>query len=148
MKLHPNSKVTPNGRRLLVERVRKLGWAVADAAQAAGISSRTAYKWLARYREEGFAGLQDRSSRPHRSPTRTSAPLVSRIERLRRRRQTGLEIAVQLRLSAATVSRILKQRGLGRLWRVEQEADPPKRYEHESPGAMVHIDAKRLGKIG
>ena len=73
---------------------------------------------------------------------------MSRIERLRRRRRTGVEIAGELGLSAATVSRILRRLGLGRLWRVEAQAAPPRRYEHTQPGAMLHIDAKRLGKIG
>ena len=122
--------------------------AVQKGAPAAGISTRAAYRWLARYRADGAAGLQDRSSRPHRSPHQTPATLVSRIERLRRRRRTGVEIAGELGLSAATVSRILRRLGLGRLWRVEAQAAPPRRYEHTQPGALLHIDAKRLGKIG
>jgi transposase InsO family protein len=124
------------------------GWTVARASQAAGISRRTAYKWLARYRAEGVAGLQDRSSRPHRSPHETQARLVQRIERLRLRRRTGLEIAGVLGLPASTVARILKRRGLGRLWRVEAQLVPARRYEHTEPGALLHVDAKKLGKIG
>jgi transposase InsO family protein len=148
MKLHPNARTTPNGRQLLVQRILEHGWTVARAAQAAGISKRTACKWLARYRAEGAAGLQDRSSRPHRSPHKTPAPLVSRIERLRQRRRTGVEIARELGVPASTVARILQNRGLGRLWRVDEQLAPPRRYEHPEPGALVHVDAKRLGRIG
>ena len=148
MNLHPNAKTTPNGRQLLVRRVLEQGWAVAKAAQAAGISTRTAFKWLARYRVDGVAGLQDRSSRPHRSPRQTTAKLVSRIEQLRRRRHTGIEIAREVELGTSTVARILKRLGLARLWRVEEQAAPPRRYEHTKPGTLVHVDAKQLGRIG
>jgi len=148
MKLHGNAKTTPNGRQLLVQRILEHSWTVARAAQAAGISKRTAFKWLARYRAEGASGLQDRSSRPHRSPRKTPAKLVSRIERLRQRRCTGIEIANELRVPASTVARILKHRGLGRLWRVDEQLAPPRRYEHSEPGALLHVDAKKLARIG
>ncbi len=111
MNLHPNAKTTPAARRLLIDRVRQ-GWTVRRAAEAVGISIRTAYKWLARYWTEGLAGLEDRSSRPQRSPACTARRM---IERLRRRRRTAWEIAEQLELAPSTVSRILKRRGLGRL---------------------------------
>lgn len=147
MKLHRNSRLTVSGRVLLVERVRKQGWRVHSAAEAAGVSVRTAYKWLHRYREEGRSGLADRSSRPHRSPFRTAPSSIRRIERLRQHRKTAWEIAEQLRIPPATVSRILKARGLGRLWRVEEQATPPRRYEHRTPGSLLHVDAKKLGRI-
>lgn len=148
MRLHPNAKTTPAGRRLLIRRILEQGWTVERAAEAAGISKRTAYKWLARFRKEGRQGLEDRSSRPHRSPRKTTTKRVQRIERLRRRRQTGVEIAQELGLSSATVARVLKQRGLARLWRVDEQEAPPRRYEHATPGSLVHVDAKKLGKIG
>jgi len=148
MKLHANARLTPAGRGMLVRRVLEDGWTVRQAAEATGVSVRTAYKWLSRYRSEGRSGLADRSSRPHRSPRRTAPRLVRRIERLRRRRRTAWEIAERLELAPSTVSRILSRLGLGRLWRVEEAASPPQRYEHERPGSLVHIDAKRLGKIG
>ena len=148
MKLHPNAKTTPRGRELLVRRIQEQGWTVQRAAKAAGISKRSAYKWLARYRAEGRAGLRDRSSRPHRSPRKTAAKLVSRMERLRRRRHTGVEIAQELGVSTSSVARILKRQGLARLWRVDEQAAPPRRYEHAEPGGLIHVDAKKLGKIG
>ena len=146
MKLHPNAKTTPSSRALLVQRVNG-GWPVRKAAEAIGISERTAYKWLARFRSEGRSGLADRSSRPRRCPRRTRPGTITRIERLRRRRRTAWEIAERLELAPSTVSRILKQRGLGRLWQVQEQVDPPKRYEHTRAGSLVHIDAKKLGRI-
>ncbi len=148
MKLHPNARLTPRGRGILVRRVLEEGVPVGQAAEASGVSVRTAYKWLARYRDQGRSGLADRSTRPHRSPRRTPPRTIRRIEVLRRRRQTAWEISHELGVPASTVSRILKQRGLGRLWRVQEAEAPPRRYEHPRPGALVHIDAKKLGKIG
>ncbi len=148
MSLHRNAKLTPSGRELLVRRIDGDGWTARDAAEAAGVSVRTARKWVARYRAEGTAGLQDRSSRPHFLPSKTPASTVKRIERCRRRRKTAWEIAQELELATSTVSRVLKRRGLGRLWRIEEEEHPPNRYEHSHPGSLIHIDAKKLGKIG
>ena len=147
VRLHANAKLTPAHRLLLVDRIRQRRWKVTPAARAAGVSRTTAYKWLRRFDAEGPTGLQDRSSRPHRIPTRTPARLVQRIAQLRRRRQAGWEIAQQLGMSVSTVSRHLQQAGLGRLWRLEEQADPPRRYEHRSPGQLLHIDAKRFARI-
>jgi transposase InsO family protein len=148
VKSHPNAKLTPSGRELLVRRIEHEGWGAPEAAEAAGVSRRTAYKWLARYRAEGAGGLHDRSSRPHVSPSQMPASTRRRIEQRRRRRKTAWEIAQELELAASTVSRTLKKQGLGRLWRIEEQANPPQRYEHPHPGSLIHIDAKRLGKIG
>ena len=148
MRLHPNAKTTPAGRWLLVCRVREEGWTVRGAAAAAGVSLRTGYKWLARHREGGREALAERSSRPRRCPRRTPAGVVRRIERLRQRRRTAWEIAQELALAPSTVSRILKRIGLGRLWRVAEAQAPPRRYEHARPGSLLHLDAKRLGRIG
>ena len=148
MKLHANAQLTPAGRWRLVRRVLEDGWTVPQAAEASGVSVRTTYKWLRRYRTGGRSGLGDRSSRPHRFPRCTPPRTLRRIEQLRRRRKTAWEIAAELGVPASTVSRILKHRGLGKLWRVEEQAAPPKRYEHTEPGSLVHVDAKRLGRIG
>ena len=148
MRLHPNAKLTPVNRLLLVERIRRQGWKVTEAAEAAGVSRRTAYKWLRRFDTEGKAGLEDRSSRPHRITRQTPRRLIRRIEQLRRRCKAGWEIAQELGIPVSTVSRHLQRAGLGRLWRLEEQADPPRRYQHRFPGQLLHIDAKRLGRIG
>ena len=147
MRLHPNAKLTPKTRRLLVDRVRREHWSVSEAARAAGVTRRTAYKWLKRFEEGGEAALQDRSSRPHRIPRQTPRRAIRRMEQLRRRKKTAWEIALETGIPAATVSRQLQQLGLGRLWRLEEELDPPQRYEHPIPGELFHIDAKKLARI-
>jgi transposase InsO family protein len=147
VKLHRNARLTPVLRRLLVDRVREGGWRVKAAAEAAGVSRRTAHKWLKRFEEAGAAGLEDRSSRPHRSPRRLAPARVRAIERLRHRCKTAFEIAQELVLPRSTVSRVLHRLGLGRLWRVLEAQAPPQRYEHERPGGMLHVDAKKLGRI-
>jgi transposase InsO family protein len=131
----------------LVRRVREQGWTVGEAAAAAGVSRRTAHKWLRRYSEEGEAGLRDRSSRPRRIRTRTPARALRQIERLRRRLKAGWEIALELGIPASTVSRHLKELGLGRIWRLEEAEAPPRRYEHGAPGALFHVDAKKFARI-
>jgi len=148
VQLHANAKLTPAQRRLLVRRIRKENWTVTEAAEAAGVSRPTAYKWLRRYDEEGEFGLGDRSSRPHRIARRTSAKSLQRMERLRRRKRTAYEISQETGIAASTVSLHLKRLGLGRIWRVEEAEAPPQRYEHRHPGGLFHIDAKRLARIG
>ena len=147
MRLHPNAKLTPKTRRLLADRIRKERWPVAGAARAAGVMRRTAYKWLKRLEDGGDAALEDRSSRPHRIPRRTPRKALRRMEQLRRRRKAAWEIALKTGIPVATVSRQLKQLGLGRLWRLEEALDPPQRYEHPVPGGLFHIDAKKLARI-
>jgi len=148
VKLHPNAKTTPHIRELIVRRVLEEGEAPREVAEFLGVSRRTVYKWLKRFREEGLAGLEDRSSRPATIPIQTPTQVVGRIERLRRNRHlTAWEIADRLRVPPSTVSRILKRLGLGRLWRVQESEAPPHRYEHGHPGSLIHIDAKKLGKI-
>jgi transposase InsO family protein len=121
------------------------GWTVAQAAEAAGCSTRTASKWLKRYRE-GDHALLDRSSRPRRSPSRLPAERVSAIEALRRLRMTAAEIAEILQLPLSTVSAWLKRIGLGKRSRLEPP-EPPNRYERRHPGELVHVDIKKLGRI-
>ena len=127
MKLHRNARTCPNSRRLLVERIEREGWPPSRAAQAAGISERTARKWLARWRAEGEAGLLDRSSAPRRRPTQIPASRVRAIAALRRLRMTAAEIAECLRMALSTVSRWLRRLGLGRLSRLE----PSRRSQRE-----------------
>ncbi len=147
MRLHPNAKLTPTARDLLVRRVREEQWPVAEAARAAGVSRQTAYKWLNRFEEDGQAGLRDRSSRPRRIPIQTSRQTLRRMEQLRRRRKPAWEISQEIEVPLSTVSRHLQQLGLGRIWRLEEELEPPRRYEHARPGELFHIDAKRFARI-
>ena len=146
MKLHANARTCPKGRRLLVRRVGEQGWSVTEAAMAAGVSDRTVYRWLARFREHGEAGLADRSSAPRRIPHRTPAGRVEAIAALRRLRMTGAQIAEALSMPLSTVSAWLKRIGLGKRSRLEPP-EPPNRYELPRPGQLVHVDVKRLGRI-
>ena len=145
MKLHANHRTCPSSRRLICRRVLEEGWTVARAAEAAGCSTRTASKWLRRYRA-GDVELCDRSSRPRRSPARLSDERVRVIEALRRLRMTAVEIAEILQLPLSTVSLWLKRIGLGKRSRLEPP-EPPNRYERRHPGELVHVDIKKLGRI-
>jgi transposase InsO family protein len=145
MKLHANARTCPKSRRLLVERVGA-GWSVMEAAAAAGISDRTARRWMRRWREEGPAGLLDRSSAPKRVPHKTPPERVAQIVRLRRLRMTAAQIALALGMALSTVSAVLKRVGLGKRSRLEPP-EPPNRYERRHPGELVHIDIKKLGRI-
>ena len=147
MQLHPNAKLSPKSRLLLVHRVRKLGWSVSRAAHAGGVSRQTAYKWLGRYDEGGEDALVDRSSRPNTLPRSTTKKTVDRMVRLRRRKKAAWEIAQELGVPVSTVSKHLQREGLGRIWRLEEELAPPRRYEHANPGDLLHIDAKKLARI-
>jgi transposase InsO family protein len=146
MRLHANARTCPNSRRLLVGRIEDEGWALTPAAEAAGVSERTARKWLARWRAEGEAGLLDRSSAPGRRPTRLPADRLEAIEALRRLRMTAAEIAEVLGMALSTVSRWLKRVGLGRRSALAPP-EPPNRYERKRPGELVHVDVKKLGRI-
>ena len=145
MKLHANARTCPNSRRLLVDRV-EAGWSVMEAAEAAGITDRTARRWLARWRAEGPAGLLDRSSAPRRIPHKTSPERVAEIVRLRHRRLTAAQIAVALGAAVSTVSAVLRRVGLGKRSRLDPP-EPPNRYERRRPGELIHIDVKKLGRI-
>jgi transposase InsO family protein len=145
MRLHRNHRTCPHSRRLLCRRVLEQGWTLARAAEAAGCSVRTAAKWLARFRA-GDLVLEDRSSRPRRSPNRLPSALVEAIEALRRLRMTAAEIAEILALPLSTVSLWLRRIGLGKRSRLEP-AEPPNRYERRRPGELVHVDIKQLGRI-
>ena len=144
MNLHANARTCPNSRELLAKRVLNEGWSHQRAARAAGVSTRTVAKWVARYR----AGepMSDRSSAPRRVPARTEPSRIEAIERLRRLRMTAAEIAEVLGMALSTVSRWLKKIGLGRRSRLEPP-EPPNRYERSAPGELVHLDVKKLGRI-
>ena len=146
-KLHANARTCPHSRRLAVDRVEVEGWTLAAAAGAAGVSVRTISKWRCRYRTEGERGLLDRCSAPRSVPSRTAESRVALIASLRRLRMTGAEIAEALAMPLSTVSGILARIGLGKLWRLEP-LEPPNRYERKRPGELVHIDVKKLGRIG
>jgi len=146
MNLHRNARLTPRGRRLLVERVCRERMPLKHAAEAAGISTRTACKWVARYRREGLAGLEDRSSTARHLPGRTSEERVSAIAALRRVRMTAAEISELLVMPISTVSAVLLRIGLGKRSRLEP-LEPANRYQRERPGELVHIDVKKLGRI-
>ena len=146
MNLHKNARLTPQGRGLLVQRIRIEGWRVADAAAAAGLSERQAFRWLARHRAGGELALQDRSSAPARCPHRTDPDTVLSIERLRRQRRTGPQIACQLDLPRSTVGAVLRRLGLGRLSALDVKP-PVVRYERDMPGELIHLDIKKLGRI-
>jgi transposase InsO family protein len=122
------------------------GHAPQAAARAAGVCPRTARKWWARVLTEGVAGLQDRSSRPHRLRKPTPHEVVEKVGALRRQRWTGKQIAAELAISPATVSRILKRLGLNRIAALEP-AEPVRRYERDHPGELIHIDIKKLGRF-
>lgn len=146
MNNHKNARLTVHGRVLLVRRVVEEGLRPIETAQAMGVSVRTVYKWLRRYRDEGIAGLQNRSSRPRHCPHQTTQRQITAVVDRRRQRQTYRQIAQQLGLGVSTVARILKRAGLNRL----AYLDPPRsdnRYEHEAPGDMLHLDIKKLGRF-
>lgn len=146
MDIHKNARLTPQSRALLARRVQEDGWTVAEASDAAGVSERTGWKWLARFREEGLDGLHDRSSRPRRSRG-TGVSAKRRIVRLRRARMTCRKIAAQVRRSRSTVARIVKAAGLARLRALDAPPPPVVRYEYGHAGGLLHIDTKKLARI-
>ena len=145
MNVHKNARLTPHGRERIIRQVES-GQTPKAVGEAAGVCPRTVRKWVSRYRSEGLAGLRDRSSRPHRLHRPTPSVVVAEVERLRRQRHTGQQIADELHISAATVSRILRRLGLNRLAALEP-AEPVCRYEREHPGELIHIDIKKLGRF-
>jgi transposase len=145
MKLHGNARTCPKSRRLLVDRLEG-GCSLTAAAEAAGVSERTAAKWRARWRAEGEDGLLDRSSAPKAQPTQLPPDRVKAIEALRRLRMTAAEIAEVLGMALSTVSRWLKRIGLGKRSRLTPP-EPPNRYERKRPGELIHVDIKKLGRI-
>jgi transposase InsO family protein len=146
---HATARLTTYGRLLLVQRVLEEGWSAAAAAESAGVSRATVYKWIGRFEVEGSAGLEDRSSRPHRSPARVSAKLEKRIERLRRTKKLGPHrIAARVGRAPSTCYAVLCRRGLNRLgWMDRPTGRVIRRYEREKPGDLGHMDTKKLARI-
>lgn len=153
---HRNARLNVRGRQLLVERVCEQGWAVAHAAKAQGVSRQCAHRWVKRFREEGEAGLHEKSSRPHHCPTQTPVEVEEAIVVMRRAQRRGQDwIGPELGVPARTVSRVLRRHGVPYL----RECDPltgeviraskttAVRYERERPGELVHVDVKKIGKI-
>lgn len=145
---HRRARLTPFGRRLLVDRVLQLGWSPAEAAKAAGVSRATCYKWLRRFRDEGEDGLLDRSSRPARCPGAIGQRAERQILRARRRLKKGPHhLAPLLGRPRSTIYGVLRRHGMSRLHHTDRPTGVPIRYEREHPGELVHIDVKKLGRI-
>lgn len=147
MKLHANAALGPKGRLTMCRRVTNERWSLTEAAEAAGVSERTCSKWVARYRVAGEVGLVDRPSAPHVVANRTDERRIEAVAALRRLRMTGAEIAESLGMALSTVSGILRRIGLGKLSALEPP-EPPNRYERSRPGELLHVDVKKLVKIG
>jgi len=145
VKLHGNAKLTPIQRRLLVARVLEEHWTFSDVADAFGVSERTAYRWVRRWRD-GDHELADRSSAPKRVARRTPAKVVQLIEVLRRTRMTSPKIAAKLRMAVSTVCAVLARLGLNRLSKLGPP-EPPNRYVRRRPGELIHVDIKKLGRF-
>lgn len=145
MNIHENARLTPQGRAQVVQRVED-GERVRVVARAVGVTDRTIRKWVTRWRTAPAQGLADRSSRPHHSPRATPPAIVDQIVALRRQRWTGVQIAARVGVSRATVGRLLRARGLARL-RALEPAAPVQRYQRATPGELLHLDTKKLGRI-
>jgi transposase InsO family protein len=146
MDVHNNARLTPKGREAMVRAVVDQRLTSAEAARRFNTTAKTVAKWVRRFREAGVAGLSDRSSRPLLSPSQTPLATCEAVERLRRERRTQEHIAREIGLSKATVPRILARRGLSLLSALEPK-EPRPRYERETPGEIVHIDIKKLGRF-
>jgi transposase InsO family protein len=145
---HRTARLNLFGRRLLVTRIAVDGWPIAKAAEAQGVSRTTAHKWIARYRAEGWSGLEDRSSRPHRSPRLTPPEQVEAILRARVERRWGPHrLAPLLGLPRSTVYAVLARAGYSRLRDADRLSGVPVRYVRDHPGALIHQDHKKLGRI-
>jgi transposase InsO family protein len=145
MDIHQNARLTLRSREALVEFVSG-GLGFSRAAASFQVTPKTAAKWVRRYRQEGGAGLRDRSSRPHRSPRATSSSRVELVIELRRQQRPAYQIARSTGLSAATVSRILRRARLSR-WRDLHPLPPVVRYEHPFPGDLLHLDIKGMTRF-
>ena len=146
MDVHKNAPLTPKGREAMVRSVLEGGLSKAAAGRQFNVTPKIVAKWVDRFREEGVNGLQDRSSRPLSLPSQTAPATCAVVEALRRQRHTGKQIAVETGVSPATVSRILRRLGLNRIRDLEP-AEPVRRYERATPGEMIHIDIKKLGRF-
>ena len=146
---HANAALTPRARLRLACLIVEKGWSIPRAAERYDVSWRTAKKWADRYRAEGPAGMNDRSSRPHRQPNRTPAPVVRKIVHLRWKQRLGpVEIGDRLGMPASTVHAVLVRCRINRLTHIDRATgEPIRRYEHERPGDLIHVDVKKIGRI-
>jgi transposase InsO family protein len=146
---HANAALTPRHRLRLARLIVDEGWPVSHAAAAFQVSWPTANRWAQRYRQAGEAGMTDRSSRPHHSPRRTPQPVVRRIVHLRWKQRLGpVEIAARIGVAPSTAHQVLRRCRLHRLSHVDRlTGEPVRRYEHDRPGALLHVDVKKLGNI-
>jgi len=146
---HVNAQLTPRARLRLARLIVDDGWTYTAAAKMFMVAPKTARKWADRYRTEGPAGMADRSSRPHRSPTKTPTPIVRRIVRLRWRHRLGpVQIAGRLDMPASTVHAVLVRCRINRLSRIDRATgEPLRRYEHAYPGSLIHVDVTKFGNI-
>lgn len=144
---HGSARLSVHSRLTIALRVQEQGWTVTAAARAANVSRQTASKWVGRYRHFGEVGLRDRSTRPRTIPRQLAGALVRQIHRLRRQRLGSHRIAWMLHLARSTVYRVLRRLGLGRLPRLEPRP-APNRYEWPAPGDLVHLDTKKIGRMG
>ena len=146
---HSNAALTPRARLKLAVLIVDGGWSPARAAERYDVSWRTAKKWADRYRDEGSAGMLDRSSAPHHQPNQTPAPMVRKIVHLRWKQRLGpVGIGDRLGVPASTVHAVLVRCRINRLSHIDRATgEPIRRYEHEKPGDMIHVDVKKLGRV-
>jgi transposase InsO family protein len=146
---HANAALTPRARLRLARLIVDQGWSIPRAAERYDVSWRTAKKWADRYRREGPAGMRDRSSRPHRQPNRTPALVVRKIVHLRWKQRLGpVEIGDRLKMPSSTVHAVLVRCRLNRLTHLDRATgEPIRRYEHQRPGDLLHMDVKKLGRV-
>ena len=146
--VHANAPLSELGRLRLARCIVENQWPVARAAERFQVSRTTAARWADRYRQAGAAGMVDRSSRPHRSPHKTPAPVVRRIVHHRTKKRLGpVQIAPLVGIAPSTVHRVLTRCGLQRLAWLDRATGTPIRYEYPDPGGLVHVDVKKLGNI-
>ena len=147
MDVHQNARLTPKGREDMVRLVVDQGLSQAAAARQFNTTPKTVRTWVGRFRAEGVGGLHDRSSRPHSLPSQTPQAIRDAIEEMRRQYHTQAHISVAFGVSPATVSRVLKPRGLSRLSALEPQQPRRPRYERATPGEIIHIDIKKLARF-
>ena len=146
---HVIAALTPRARLRLARLIVELGWSIPRAAERYDVSWKTAKKWADRFRAEGPAGMVDRSSRPHRQPNRTPVPVVRKIVHLRWKQRLGaVEIGDRLGMASSTVHAVLVRCRINRLTHIDRATgEPIRRYEHEHPGDLIHVDVKKLGRV-
>ena len=146
---HANAALTPRARLRLARLVVDQGWPIARAAERYDVSWPTAKRWADRYRRLGPGGMHDASSRPHRSPRKTPAPVVRKIVHLRWKQRLGpVQIAHQVGVAPSTVHQVLVRCRISRLSHIDRvTGEPVRRYEHDHPGSLIHVDVKKLGNV-